>query len=85
VKLILTESATLIAKRELLCTLFQQHTVTDQREDESLVGMEGVSGDRKILVFGQDVFLVLPSVTLYGNLNAKVYETTSEGQQYRTF
>jgi len=37
--------------------------VTDHRVDDSLVAMQGVSGDRKILVFGQDVFLILPSVT----------------------
>jgi hypothetical protein len=63
VKLILTEFATIIAKREQSYTLFQQHTVTDHRVDDSVVGMEGLSGDRKILVSEQDVFLILRSVT----------------------
>jgi len=61
--LILAEFAALIAKREQSYTLFQQQTVTDHRVDDSLVGMEGVSGDRNILVFGQNVFLILPRVT----------------------
>jgi len=56
VKLILTEFAALIAKREQSCTLFQQHTVTNQREDDSLVGIEGVSGDRQNLGFWAGCF-----------------------------